>query len=159
MLAHRYPSSSEVVDWLQEPKNPTAESLSPEIQPTLAEGGDALRDSLLEDLQLQLQVGEDGEEPPSTLDKSGVEEYSMLLQEKERLLKENPLASQRTKEQKAQLKKIYNRLGKLSKQSDRGKAKPVTVSADGFNSEEQRDLLSPQNGVNKNQRRGHELKR
>ena len=74
------------MDGLQEP---TADSSSQEIQPTFAqdrEGGDALRDSLLEELQSQLQVGEDGEEPPSNLDKSGEEEYLMLRREKERLL-------------------------------------------------------------------------
>ena len=147
------------MDGLQEP---TADSSSQEIQPSFAqdrEGGDALRDSLLEELQSQLQVGEDGEEPPSNLDKSGEKEYLMLQREKERLLEKNPVASRRTQEQKAQLKKIYNRLRKLSKQTDCEKRKAVTAEANSEERGEGRDLLSAQNGGNECQPEGHKMKR
>ena len=77
------------------------------------------------------------QDPASNPDNSGEEEYMLLHQEKERLLKKAPRASQRTKEEKAELKKIYNRLGKI------GKRKAVTVEGNdpktGFNSEEQRE--------------------
>ena len=128
------------------------------------DGGDdreALLDSLLEDVQSQLQL-QDGEEPASNPDNSGEEEYLMLCQEKERLLKKTPVASQRTKEQKAELKKIYNRLGKIAtRRTDLWKRKAVAIET-GFNSEEQREgqgLLSAQNGRNENQHDGCKMKR
>ena len=58
----------------EQPKNLTADG----------DGGDdreALLDSLLEDVQSQLQL-QDGEEPASNPDNSGEEEYLMLCQEK-----------------------------------------------------------------------------
>ena len=77
------------------------------------------------------------QDPASNPDNSGEEEYMLLHQEKERLLKKAPRASQRTEEEKAELKKIYNRLGKI------GKRKAVTVEGNdpetAFNSEEQRE--------------------
>ena len=46
------------------------------------------------------------------------DEYVLLLQEKERLLQDNPVASQRSEDTKAELKKIYNKIGKISKGTD-----------------------------------------
>ena len=53
--------------------------------------------------------------------KTKEDEYLELLQEKERLLIENPVAiSNRSKAEKAQLYKIYNRMGKISTRKDVG---------------------------------------
>ena len=54
----------------------------------------------------------------SPWEKTKRDEYLLLLQEKKRLLEENPVASQRSKEEKAHLHKIYNRMGKISKSTD-----------------------------------------
>ena len=46
------------------------------------------------------------------------DEYVLLLKEKERLLQDNPVASRRSEDIKARLKKIYNKIGKISKGTD-----------------------------------------
>ena len=54
----------------------------------------------------------------SPFEKRKGDEYVLLIKEKERLLQDNPVASQRSEDTKAELKRIYNKIGKISKNID-----------------------------------------
>ena len=55
------------------------------------------------------------------------DEYSRLVEEDQTFRKEHPVASQRSKEENAQIKKIRNRMNKLSKHMDMWKQKSKSV--------------------------------
>ena len=114
--------------------------------------------------QSQSEAPEKPSQDRSKLSSSQVEdEYLRLCRENETFLKEHPVPSQRSQEEKSRIQKIRNRMKKIRGQLSKGNSDTVRMTqSQGKGSSDRKELTgkrSRRNDGNENPDEGHETKR